>query len=561
MRRIIRQIFGIYRYDTVLQRTRARMIYMLLAVMVLFMTAYSLLVPQWGAQNDQTLFAVVFTAGIINNIVLLLIGFYVLAAATFAAVRSRRLTVGAWLLLATWFLGGVWLNLLAQPLLDSAMPSVAILLLLAGLLTNWRGTLIVLVIVIASMLLSTRIREPEFVSQSNMPTLIISTVAIGLTLYLFQRYARESLSEGVSQAIGERLKGAEVIAQLTQTGSQRLTAQELAQNTTAMLIKTFDQLYQARIYLTDISGYEVQLAGDQVRKDTTAPLQTADRASIGGLSLIGQAMGAGKPQISLQGFGFDAAFPMFIGRQPVGVLNIRSESADYLHQQHVVASYQLLANAIALSLDASKQYEAAQQRAAENRHIQEQVTLAQREVQRLSQRLTGGAWSQFLREGDRMPSMSIDFETEEVSQDTGWTPTLNEAVNVNQLVQEMRGDRQVVAVPLRVRGQVIGAMEFELDENREFAPEDYELLQEVSERFGLAVENTRLVKESQRIAQRETFINQISARLQQANDVQAALEEAARGLREAMRAGKVSIVLGDPDTHKDPINTNGSSAQ
>lgn len=561
MRRIIRQIFGIYRYDTVLQRTRARMIYMLLAVMVLFMTAYSLLVPQWGAQNDQTLFAVVFTAGIINNIVLLLIGFYVLAAATFAAVRSRRLTVGAWLLLATWFLGGVWLNLLAQPLLDSAMPSVAILLLLAGLLTNWRGTLIVLVIVIASMLLSTRIREPEFVSQSNMPTLIISTVAIGLTLYLFQRYARESLSEGVSQAIGERLKGAEVIAQLTQAGSQRLTAQELAQNTTAMLIKTFDQLYQARIYLTDISGYEVQLAGDQVRKDTTAPLQTADRASIGGLSLIGQAMGAGKPQISLQGFGFDAAFPMFIGRQPVGVLNIRSESADYLHQQHVVASYQLLANAIALSLDASKQYEAAQQRAAENRHIQEQVTLAQREVQRLSQRLTGGAWSQFLREGDRMPSMSIDFETEEVSQDTGWTPTLNEAVNVNQLVQEMRGDRQVVAVPLRVRGQVIGAMEFELDENREFAPEDYELLQEVSERFGLAVENTRLVKESQRIAQRETFINQISARLQQANDVQAALEEAARGLREAMRAGKVSIVLGDPDTHKDPINTNGSSAQ
>lgn len=561
MRRIIRQIFGIYRYDTVLQRTRARMIYMLLAVMVLFMTAYSLLVPQWGAQNDQTLFAVVFTAGIINNIVLLLIGFYVLAAATFAAVRSRRLTVGAWLLLATWFLGGVWLNLLAQPLLDSAMPSVAILLLLAGLLTNWRGTLIVLVIVIASMLLSTQIREPEFVSQSNMPTLIISTVAIGLTLYLFQRYARESLSEGVSQAIGERLKGAEVIAQLTQAGSQRLTAQELAQNTTAMLIKTFDQLYQARIYLTDISGYEVQLAGDQVRKDTTAPLQTADRASIGGLSLIGQAMGAGKPQISLQGFGFDAAFPMFIGRQPVGVLNIRSESADYLHQQHVVASYQLLANAIALSLDASKQYEAAQQRAAENRHIQEQVTLAQREVQRLSQRLTGGAWSQFLREGDRMPSMSIDFETEEVSQDTGWTPTLNEAVNVNQLVQEMRGDRQVVAVPLRVRGQVIGAMEFELDENREFAPEDYELLQEVSERFGLAVENTRLVKESQRIAQRETFINQISARLQQANDVQAALEEAARGLREAMRAGKVSIVLGDPDTHKDPINTNGSSAQ
>jgi len=41
-------------------------------------------------------------------------------------------------------------------------------------------------------------------------------------------------------------------------------------------------------------------------------------------------------------------------------------------------------------------------------------------------------------------------------------------------------------VPLRVRGQVIGAMEFELDRG-DFTPEDIDLVQAVAERFGLAV--------------------------------------------------------------------------
>jgi GAF domain-containing protein len=78
-----------------------------------------------------------------------------------------------------------------------------------------------------------------------------------------------------------------------------------------------------------------------------------------------------------------------------------------------------------------------------------------------------------------------------------------EAVRFNHFVQEQQDDRQIIAIPLRVRGQVVGAMEFELDVAQGFAPEDLALIQEVSERFGLAAENTRLIQESQRIAQRE----------------------------------------------------------
>jgi GAF domain-containing protein len=121
----------------------------------------------------------------------------------------------------------------------------------------------------------------------------------------------------------------------------------------------------------------------------------------------------------------------------------------------------------------------------------------------------------------------------------------------NNIVQ----DGLTVAIPLRVRGRVIGAMEFELDDDDEFDPDDLELVQEISERFGLAAENTRLVEESQRMAQREALINELSSRFQSARDVEATLAEAARSLSETFMAERVSIRLGVPEK---PNRNNGN---
>jgi hypothetical protein len=44
---------------------------------------------------------------------------------------------------------------------------------------------------------------------------------------------------------------------------------------------------------------------------------------------------------------------------------------------------------------------------------------------------------------------------------------------------------------VRVRGQVVGAMEFELDADTVLTDSDLELINEVSQRFGLAAENLK----------------------------------------------------------------------
>jgi GAF domain-containing protein len=189
-------------------------------------------------------------------------------------------------------------------------------------------------------------------------------------------------------------------------------------------------------------------------------------------------------------------------------------------------------------------HERAEQRLKENKELAEAARQARAQLDALNQQMTRQSWLRYLQSSTESLGLSADFEAETVKQDSALTPSLEEAMRINHLVQTQDGPRQVIAMPLRVRGQVVGAMEFEMDEAHPFTPEDFDLIREVGDRFGLAAENTRLVQESQRMAQREALVNQISAQLQGTNDVRTTLLEAARGLREALNADRVAIRLG-----------------
>ena len=101
-------------------------------------------------------------------------------------------------------------------------------------------------------------------------------------------------------------------------------------------------------------------------------------------------------------------------------------------------------------------------------------------------------------------------------------------------------------------------MEFELD-GEALAPEDADMIQAVAERFGLAVESTRLYEESRRVARRETMLNEIGSRLQRTNSINAVLTEAARGLQSTLGANRVAIRLGAPPQTAGAAENGGDS--
>jgi GAF domain-containing protein len=106
---------------------------------------------------------------------------------------------------------------------------------------------------------------------------------------------------------------------------------------------------------------------------------------------------------------------------------------------------------------------------------------------------------------------------------------------------------KTVALPISVRGEVIGAMEFELAPDQAIGQEQMAILQQVVERLGLAAENMRLLDEAQRIAQREAMVNEITARMQAATNVEAVVAAATQSLADSFQAKRVAIRLGTPN--------------
>jgi GAF domain-containing protein len=123
-----------------------------------------------------------------------------------------------------------------------------------------------------------------------------------------------------------------------------------------------------------------------------------------------------------------------------------------------------------------------------------------------------------------------------------------EASTRNEVITRTADGQKTIAFPIAVNGQVIGVMEFDVPEDRTISDEQVLVLQQVTDRLALTVENTRLFDDTRRVAQREAMVNSISTRIQSMTSVDAVLSTATRSLGDAIKANRVSVRLGTPPT-------------
>jgi GAF domain-containing protein len=103
-----------------------------------------------------------------------------------------------------------------------------------------------------------------------------------------------------------------------------------------------------------------------------------------------------------------------------------------------------------------------------------------------------------------------------------------------------------LAVPIRFRDQVIGVVNLRFE--GEAVPADVvALVEAVSDRLALALENARLLEETRRRAARERLRAEMSARIRASADVDSILRTAVQELSRALRAseGLIRLEVGD----------------
>lgn len=546
MNAVLQSIFSIEAYETRIDRIKAIFVYTLISIM----------------------FVVVNVVGITGVIDGGIVSAYIPLAAlatlllAYGLVRTKRMTIANWVLIIT-----LSLLIIANNILDGSLGSLTLLLnvtllILAGFLLETPGIIVIMISNVVQVFAFSGIAGlANNDLQSRVPIAVVYLL-VSLIIYAYNRFIVASQLTGQDLESGERLKLAEINAKITQQASTRESLDTALNATLALILDNYETLYHAQIFLINEDGIQARLvastgdAGKQL-------LARNHRLAVGSLSVIGQSTFSGEVVVTqvnapdsihrandlLPDTTLEAAFPLRVGQKIIGALDLQSKVLKDLSANDRL-TFQSLADSLSLAIDSISQFEQAQARIDENQRLAEQTRTALSEVERLNQRLIGRAWSEYSKGIDDL-GYAIDFTNEQTTVYNDWTHTLLDAVQSNNLVQ----DSNVIAIPLRVRGQVIGAMEFELNANQEFEPEDLELIMEVSERFGLAAENTRLVEESQQTAQREMLINQITGRFQSAQNVEATLAEAARSLSETLSADKVMIRLGVPQQ-----STNGKDS-
>jgi len=564
----LRHPFSLDRYRTDSERSRARLIYVVTVVMLLVGSVLVVVtqsgivtpaaIPTFGSSTPvPPALLVVIILGSLLTLVLTRVGSQQISAVTF--LFTMYLAMG---------LLGIASGFIYAPLGSGLL----IVIMIAGFLLGVRGIIATEILSFITVLMALNQRQfLNDVPDNARFTLVFFSllfIATGVLLSLFLRIQRTQESERIVLASRGRQELATLTTQLAQRISRHFVLGDLLNTTVEDIRTTYPTIYHVQIFLCDFDANEARLAAStgEVGK---ALLRRRHSLPIGSRSVIGQVTAVGRPIIAsatgetvhkrnefLPDTAAEAAFPLRLGGTVIGALDLQSRTDTAFDDTEDHAIFQSLADSIAVAVDNARLYEQTEQRIIENQRLIDQMRGAMREVERLNIELTSRAWTSYLGYKGDAVGVTVDVDSNVVRQSAELTGTLDTAIREGRIAQTQSRDSTIVSAPLRVRGQVIGAMEFEIG-SLTLAPEDLDLVNNVSERLSLALESARLYEESLRVAQRETTLNQIGNRLQTANTVDALMAETARGLQATLGANRVAIRLGSPPEGAPPAKSNG----
>ena len=295
--------------------------------------------------------------------------------------------------------------------------------------------------------------------------------------------------------------------------------------------------YHTGIFLTDANGEYILLEAAS-SDGGKLMIQRGHKLAIGRQGIVGFTAYQKRPRIA-QDVGADAIFftnpdlpethsemalPLLARNRLVGVLDIQSKEHNAFSNEDI-STLQIMADQIALTI--------------ENARLLNESRSAIDELQNITSENISGTWKERLaqtKKGYAYSSTGITAITSTSKEKSGGA--------------EARGHS--IKIPVALRGQRIGELTLTRKINETpWTEAEQEMADKIAIQIALAIENARLLEESQRRALREQAVNDLSSRFSRSLDVDTLLQNAVRELHRIPLVSEVSVYITPDETIED----------
>jgi GAF domain-containing protein/HAMP domain-containing protein len=325
-----------------------------------------------------------------------------------------------------------------------------------------------------------------------------------------------------------RAKQFEYISQVAATISSTRNLDTLLLQTTTAISTKFG-FYHTGIFLLDTrKEYAVLCAANS--EGGKRMLARNHRLRVGETGIVGHVTGTGKARVALN-TGQDAVFfnnpdlpethsemalPLKDGDEVIGALDVQSTEVNAFDQEDINI-LTALADQVSIAIQNARQHEETQRALAESLAAGRQFIH------------TG--WQEFIKSQMIAGVRHAGAKTELL-----YTGKENEAKELSLIMDQghPRDRGEVITLPIKLRGVEIGAVDVRSDDYRELDRDELDIVNAIIERAAIAMENARLLHESQRQTAKEQKIGEVTARIgasiHMRNVLQTAVEELGRAL-------------------------------
>jgi len=278
------------------------------------------------------------------------------------------------------------------------------------------------------------------------------------------------------------------------------------------LLQNRFELYFVGVFLIDESGeYAVLRSGSQNM------LPEGFRLSVGGSSTTGWVTANRQPRvyqsetrdeelniIRLPLSRSELSVPLITQNKILGALTLQSTRPGAFDENDI-SIYRVIANNLAIAL--------------ENADKLHKIQTELDEIQTLHRQYLSRTWA----EVSRIPE-GLSFTYEDNKQ------------------AENSENQNIIEIPVELRGQEIGQLTMEMEQDA-LSPQELTLVQAITSEAATTLESIRLLEDTQRRAERERLVAQITRAVRASTDVETVLMNAIRELGRSLRASEGEIRL------------------